>query len=114
MAIVFDATTGTTLVQTGASSGTNDTTTITVGASATIFIAALEASVQGGDADSTITITVFTLGGQALTAVTGAIDHSGGLTAGYCQLWYLLNPPTGSACAPCVHDRHPVRPAIAG
>jgi hypothetical protein len=95
-AIAFDATTGTTLVQTGVASGTNDTTTITVGASATIFMCAIEASLQGGNSDASITFPTFTLGGNALTQVPSARDHSGGGTSGFVDLYYLQTPPTGS------------------
>lgn len=95
-AIAFDATTGTTLVQTGAASATNDTTTITISALATIFLCGIEASLQGPNSDASITFPTFTLGGNALTQVPSARDHSGGGTSGFVDLYYLQNPPAGA------------------
>lgn len=95
-AIAFDATTGTTLLLTGAASATNDTTTITIAVGASIFVCFVEASLQGPNSDASITFPTFTLGGNALTQLAGARDHAGGGTAGFVDLYYLLNPPSGA------------------
>lgn len=101
MAIAQDAVSGS-IVQSEVGSGTNSTTTITIGASATIALVFLEASLSGGANDSAIGFSTLTLGGNALTHLASSKDHSGGGTppgtdtGGFVDIYYLQSPPTGS------------------
>lgn len=94
MAVAVDAV-STAIVQSNVASGTNTTATITIGASATIAVVFLEASCNG-QADTSIAWSTLTLGGNPLTHLASAIQHSGGGNTGFVDVYYQLSPGSGS------------------
>jgi hypothetical protein len=84
------------IVKTGAPSPATGTATATISASATIAVLFIEGSLEGGQNDSGISWTTLTLGGSTFTQLASAKTHSGGGTTGFVDIYYILNPPTGS------------------
>ena len=88
------------VVETVANSGTAVATAgITVSASATLAIAFLELSRDGGNDDSTISEGTITFGGSAMTFLTGSKKQAGtdATRAGRIEMYYLASPPTGAS-----------------
>lgn len=100
MAVTVDAVSGTVRFN-GVASGTNGTASHTVSASATVILLFVESgrgSTGTGD-DSTIAVTVATLGGKAFTHLGSALKHSGAdaEVLGFVDVYYMTATSLGSA-----------------
>lgn len=96
MGVTLDAVSGMASLN-GNVTGVNVTSSITIGATANFAIILVDASLTGGLSDASIAFSTLTLGGQALTHLTGAKKHSGtdSQTCGFTDIYYLPSPPTG-------------------
>jgi len=98
MTINFSAI-STSIVKTGVASGTNGTATLVLGGSDTLVVLFIEASLQGGQADSGIVTagSSFTVGGVALTHVPSALSHAGTSNHGFVDLYWGLTTNAGGS-----------------
>lgn len=81
-----------------ATSGTNATGSLTVAASANFAVIYISTGLQFPALDTTIAFSTLTLGGSALTHITGALKHSGSdaSQAGFVDMYYLPSPAAGA------------------